>query len=253
MSVGDPRIRDAFIELADTLVADYDLIDFLHVLTLRTVELLDVTACGLLVADHRGVLNLVAASSEQMRLLELFQLQNAEGPCLDSFNTQSPVQCPDLSKVGDRWPHFAPRAIETGYIAVQALPMRLRESTIGAVNLFNDTVGVLDPEAIALGQALADIATIGILQERAIRRQEEIVAQLQGALNSRVLIEQAKGVLAERLDVSVDHSFGLLRDYSRDGNHKLRDVAADVVGGRLHLTARPPRERGHKATDPDNP
>src|SRR5919198_1224278 len=148
MSAGDQRIREAFVELADTLVADYDVIDFLHVLTLRTTALLDVTACGVMVVDHRQALNLVAASSEQTRLLELFQLQNAEGPCFDSYNSQAPVQAPDLTEMIRRWPQFAPRAIEVGYAAVHALPMRLRETTIGAVNLFSDAVGSLSVESI---------------------------------------------------------------------------------------------------------
>ena len=249
MTVSDRRTRDAFVELTDTLVADYDVIDFLHMVSLRSVELLGVTACGLLVADHRQILNLVAASSEQTRLLELFQVQNAEGPCLDCYNSRAPVQCPDLGEAVERWPLFAPKAIETGYAAVQALPMRLRDSTIGVVNLFSDTAGGLDAEAIALGQALADVATIGILQERAIRRQEEIVTQLQSALNSRVLIEQAKGVLAERLGVSVDDAFTLLRGHSRNGNLKLRDVAAEVVSGGLSITAPSPRSPETGAPD----
>lgn len=237
MSVSEGRMRDTFVELADTLVADYDVIDFLHMLALRAVELLDVTACGLLVADHHQNLGLVAASSEQTRLLELFQLQNSEGPCLDCYTSQAPVECADLTQVAERWPRFAPRAVETGYVAVQALPMRLRDTTIGAMNLFTEAVGSLEPDAIALGQALADVATIGILHERAQRRQEEVVTQLQSALNSRVLIEQAKGVLAERLGSSVDEAFGLLREYSRMRNRKLRNVAAEVIDGRLELDA----------------
>jgi hypothetical protein len=248
MSTSDQQIRDTFIDLADTLVADYDVIEFLHTLALRTVELLDVTACGLLVVDHHDFLNMVAASSEQTRLLELFQLQNSEGPCLDSFNVREPVQCPDLSQVVERWPRFAPRAIEVGFAAVHALPMRLRDTTIGAMNLFSDSAGALAPEAIALGQALADVATIGILHERALRRQEDVVAQLQGALNSRVMIEQAKGVLAERLGISVDEAFGLIRAHSRERNQKLRDVAADVVNGTLAIAA-----LSRRAPEPDTP
>lgn len=251
MTVSEGRMRDTFVELADTLVADYDVIDFLHMLALRAVELLDVTACGLLVADHHQKLNLVAASSEQTRLLELFQLQNSQGPCLDCYSSQAPVLCADLTQVAQRWPQFAPRAIATGFAAVQALPLRLRDTTIGAMNLFTDVAGVLAPEAIALGQALADVATIGILQERALRRQEEIVTQLQNALNSRVLIEQAKGVLAERLGSSVDEAFGLLRDYARTNNRKLRDVAAAVIDGRLPLTALPFRQRRPVTPDRD--
>jgi hypothetical protein len=233
MSTTDRRVRDAFVELADTLVADYDVIDFLDTLALRTVDLLDVTACGLLLVDHHQILNLVAASSEQTRLLELFQLQNSEGPCLECYTSGAPVQCPDLTEVGQRWPLFAPAAVDTGYLAVQALPMRLRDTTIGALNLFSDVSGALDPEAVAIGQALADVATIGILHERALRRQEEIAGQLQSALNSRILIEQAKGVLAERLGISVDNAFTSLRDYARSGNRKLRDVALAVIDGSL--------------------
>ena len=251
MRVSEGLVRDAFVELADTLVADYDVIDFLHMLALRAVEVLDVTACGLLVADHHQALNLVAASSEQTRLLELFQLQNSEGPCLDCYSSQAPVQCADLTQFAQRWPQFAPRAIETGYAAVQALPMRLRDTTIGAMNLFTDVIGFLEPEAIALGQALADVATIGILHERALRRREEVVTQLQSALNSRVLIEQAKGVLAERLGSTVDEAFGLMRDYARTRNRKLRNVAAEVIDGRLHIAAPPSRPRRPVTPDRD--
>jgi transcriptional regulator with GAF, ATPase, and Fis domain len=247
MSTTDQRVRETFVQLADTLVADYDVIDFLDMLALRAVDLLDVTACGLVLVDHHQVLNLVAASSEQTRLLELFQLQNSEGPCLDCYTSGVPVQCADLAQVAERWPLFAAAAIETGYTSVQALPMRLRDSTIGAMNLFSAESGTLDAEAIAIGQALADVATIGILHERALRRQEEIAGQLQGALNSRILIEQAKGVLAERLGISVDEAFTALRAYARSGNHKLRDVATSVIDGSLDATAvrgRAPMARG---------
>jgi transcriptional regulator with GAF, ATPase, and Fis domain len=240
MSSIDRRARDTFIELADTLVADYDVIDFLDMLARRAVDLLGVTACGLLLVDHHQVLNLIAASSEQTRLLELFQLQNSEGPCLDCYHTGMPVHSPDLAEVEERWPLFAPAAIDTGYAAVQALPMRLRDATIGAMNLFSATPGALDSEAVALGQALADVATIGILHERAVRQHEVVAGQLQAALNSRILIEQAKGVMAERLSISVDDAFSALRGYARAGNHKLRDIASAVIDGSLDITALPP-------------
>jgi transcriptional regulator with GAF, ATPase, and Fis domain len=240
MSTIDRRARDTFVELADTLVADYDVIDFLDMLARRAVDLLGVTACGLLLVDHHQVLNLVAASSEQTRLLELFQLQNSEGPCLDCYHTGMPVHSSDLAEVEERWPLFAPAAIDTGYAAVQALPMRLRDATIGAMNLFSAAPGALDPEAIALGQALADVATIGILHERAVRQHEVVTGQLQAALNTRILIEQAKGVLAERLSISVDDAFTALRGHARAGNHKLRDVATAVIDGSLDITALPP-------------
>lgn len=240
MTATDRRARDTFVELADTLVADYDVIDFLDTLAGRVVDLLGVTACGLLLVDHHQALNLVAASSEQARLLELFQLQNSEGPCLECYRAGTPVQCPDLTRVGQRWPRFARAALDTGYTAVHALPMRLRNEVIGAMNLFSATPGALDTEAVALGQALADVATIGILHERAVRRHEVITEQLQAALNSRILIEQAKGVLAEQLNVSVDDAFAVLRAHARAGNRKLREVAFAVIDGTLDLTAPPP-------------
>jgi transcriptional regulator with GAF, ATPase, and Fis domain len=242
MSAIDRHIRETFVELTDTLVADYDVIDFLDVLARKVVDLLGVTACGLVLADTRGTLNLVAASSEESRLLELFQLQSSEGPCLESYRTGTPVQCRDLTAEADRWPHFAPAAQASGFVAVQALPMRLRATVIGAMNLFNAEPGALEPDTVAVAQSFADVATIGILHERAVRHHEIVTEQLQTALNSRVLIEQAKGVLAERLGISVEDAFPVLRTYARSGNHKLREVASAVVEGRLHIQ-RPRQDR----------
>ncbi|WP_460364799.1 ANTAR domain-containing protein [Actinocorallia lasiicapitis] len=217
------------MELADTLVADYDVIDFLGSLALRVVELLDVTACGVLVADHHGSLNLLSASSEQTRLLELFQLQSAQGPCLDAYRSGVAVHCADLRDATERWPLFAAAAVESGFRAVHALPMRLREEVIGAMNLFSAEPGPLGPDELELGQALADVATIGILHERMIRRTEEVVNQLQGALNSRILIEQAKGALAQRHGLTVNEAFELLRSHSRRTNTKITEIARAIV------------------------
>jgi transcriptional regulator with GAF, ATPase, and Fis domain len=239
----DRRVREVFVELADTLVADYDVIAFLETLAHRVVELLDVTACGLLLVDHHEGLNMVAASSEQSRLVELFELQNAEGPCLDCYRTGQPVQCPDLA-VDARWPRFTPTARRSGYVAVDALPMRLREATVGAMNVFSATPGALETEAVELAQALADVATIGILHERATRRHEMVTEQLETALNTRILIEQAKGVVAERQRASVEEAFTALRDHARSHNAKLRDVAAAVISGGLDIRVpRPPARR----------
>ena len=237
MSASDRRVRDAFVEMADTLVAGFDVIDFLEMLARRAVDLLGVTACGLLLVDHHGTLNLVAASTERARLLELFQLQNSEGPVLECFDRGQPVQCPDLAQAGTRWPRFARAARDGGFRAVHALPMRLRAETIGAMNLFSADAGALDPEAVEVGQALADVATIGILHERAARRREVITEQLQAALKSRVLIEQAKGALAAGLQISVDEAFAELRKYARDNNYKLRDIAEAVVVRGLDISA----------------
>jgi hypothetical protein len=188
-----------------------------------------------MLADHAGVLNLVAASSEEARLVELAQLQGAEGPCMDAYLTGTSVQQTNLSGPQQPWPTFAAAAWAAGFAAVHALPMRLRAETLGAVNLFSDVPGPLDGDTVALGQALADAATIGILHQRAVARHELVAEQLQTALNSRIVIEQAKGFLAERLAVSVDTAFSLLRGYARDHNRKLTAVAADIVEGRLQV------------------
>ena len=235
MAATDRRVREAFIELTDTLVSDFDIIDFLERLAVRCAELLGVSACGVMLADQAGALNLAAASTEQARLVGLAQLQAREGPGLDAYRLGGPVQQADLGGPGQPWPTFARAAREAGFAAVHALPMRLREETLGAVNLFSGSPGTLDEDTVALAQALADAATIGILHQRTVARHELVAEQLQAALDSRVLIEQAKGFLAERLGISVDMAFGLLRGYARDHNRKLTAVAADVVEGRLQV------------------
>jgi GAF domain-containing protein len=224
-----------FVELTDTMVADFDIIDFLHVLTSRSVELLDVSATGLLLADPRGELRVVAASSEAARLLELFQLQSDRGPCLDCFRSGQPVAAADLG--GDqRWPQFAAAARQAGFSAVQALPMRLRDQVIGALNLFRATAGPFDADAMHIGQALADVATISLLNERSMRRSDTLNEQLQTALNSRIIIEQAKGKLAERLGIDVDTAFTLLREQARNRNQRLSDLARAFVDGTQAIT-----------------
>jgi len=239
MSASDRRVREVFIELSDTLVDDFDVIEFLDRLAAHCSELLGVSACGILLADHHGALNLVAASTEQARLVELTQLQNLQGPCFDAFSTGHPVQHPDLRTARGRWPRFTTAAVSAGYLSVQALPMRLRNTVLGAVNLFSETTGELDTDTITLGQALADAATIGIVHQRALARQEVVTEQLQTALNSRILIEQAKGFLSHSLDLGVDEAFALLRSYARANNRRLTEVADDVVQAKLTLAPTP--------------
>jgi transcriptional regulator with GAF, ATPase, and Fis domain len=230
-------LSDTFVELTDTMVADFDLIDFLHVLTDRSAQLLDVSAAGLLLADPRGELRVVAASSEAARLLELFQLQSDQGPCLECFRSGRAVTSGDLAAEAARWPRFAPAARDAGFAAVQALPMRLRDQVIGALNLFRATPGTFDPADIRVGQAMADVATISLLQERSMRRSDTLNEQLQTALNSRVVIEQAKGKLAERLGLDMSQAFGLLRDHARARNLRLSDLAQAFVDGSEPLTS----------------
>jgi len=228
------QLADVFVEMADTLVDDFDVIDFLHVLTERCVQLLGVSAAGLLLTDQQDRLQVVAASSERTRVLELFQLQTDQGPCVDCFRTGQPVSVTDLPSAG-RWPRFTAAAAEVGFAAVHALPMRLRAEVIGALNLFDTNPGAMDRDKLRIGQALADVATIGLLQQRAIHRRDVLTEQLQTALNSRILIEQAKGVLAERLHVDLADAFTLLRSGSRSHNRRLSDLAQAIVDGTEQL------------------
>ena len=226
----DIQLADVFVEMADTLVADFDVIDFMQVLTERCVQSLDVSAAGLLLTDQQGTLQVIAASSERTRLLELFQLQTDQGPCVDCFRSGTPVSVPDLRSAG-RWPRFTAAAAEVGYAAVHALPMRLRTEVIGALNLFDTNPGALGEDKLRMGQALADVATIGLLQQRAIHRRDTVTEQLQTALNSRILIEQAKGVLAERLGLDVADAFAVLRNGARSHNRRLSELAQAIVDG----------------------
>jgi GAF domain-containing protein len=233
----EQRLAGVFVELADTLVADFDVIDFLHTLTERSVELLHADAAGLILADPQGQLQVLASTTDQARVLELFELQNSQGPCLDCFRTGRPVVNVDLVEVAARWPRFEAATTAAGFRSVHALPLRLRGQVIGAMNLFCQDRSSLSDDDVSLGQALADVATIGLLQERTVRHGEIVAEQLQGALNSRILIEQAKGVLAERSGVDVDEAFALLRAYARSNGTQLSAVAAAVISGSVTVTA----------------
>jgi transcriptional regulator with GAF, ATPase, and Fis domain len=234
----DERLAQTFVELADTLVANFDLMEFLHTLTERCVQLLDADAAGLLLADGRGALRLVAASTDQAQVIELFQLQADEGPCLDCYRNGQIVGVTDLrsAEATRRWPGFAAAAAELGFGGVHAIPMRLREQIIGTLNLFHPAARGPDPVTARVARSLVDVATIGLLQERALRHQEILTEQLQTALNSRVLIEQAKGILAERHGCDPERAFTVLRRYARDHNHLLTELARDVISGTVRIT-----------------
>ena len=227
-----------FVELADTLVDHFDVVELLTLLTDRCVELLDVAAAGLMLVAPEGDLRVVASSSEEMRLVELFELQSQEGPCLDCYRTGEPVLNQNLARDYGRWPRFGPVALEAGFRSVHAVPMRLRGVTIGALNLFRDHEGVLEEADVIAAQALADVATIAILQHRAAIQDHIVLDQLNHALNSRILIEQAKGVLAERTHLDMNAAFTWLRNHARNHNLLLVDVAQSVIDGTV-APARP--------------
>jgi GAF domain-containing protein len=222
-----------FVELADTLVDDFDVVELLSRLADRCVDVLDVAAAGLMLAAPDGELRVMASSSEAMRLLELFELQSQEGPCLDCYRTGEPVLNQDLATVNGRWPRFAAEALDAGFHSVHALPMRLRGTVIGALNLFHAGAGVMRQADVEAAQALADVATIAILQHRAVLEAQMVNEQLQNALNSRIVIEQAKGMVGERAGLSMEQAFVALRQHARNHNLRLADVAEQIIRGSL--------------------
>ena len=246
-TISPERLARIFVEVADTLVSEFDLVDFLHMLVTRAAGLIEDATVGLLVTDQHDELRFVAASDESTRLLELFQVKSREGPCMDAYRTGVPVVEVDLRRATARWPLFAPHATRAGYRSVHAFPLRLRTDVIGAMNVFGCAPGlVLSAADVQILQALTDLAAISLLQERSIRRGEVLTGQLQGALNSRITIEQAKGRLAQVHAITADQAFILLRSYARQGNLRLIDVATTVVTDLDRLpglaVARPPEE-----------
>ncbi len=219
------------VELADTLVDDFDIVDSLTTLADRCVEVLDISAAGIMLVAPEGDLRVMSSSSDAMRVVELFELQAQQGPCLDCYRTGQPVVNQDLAAANGRWPRFAAEAIAAGFHSVHALPMRLRGTVLGALNLFHLETGEMRPADVDAAQALADVATIALLQQRAALEAQVINEQLNHALNSRIVIEQAKGVIAERLTCDMDQAYQALRWYARDHNIRLRGLAASVVAG----------------------
>jgi hypothetical protein len=225
----EARLLEAFVDLADTLVEDYDVVEVLHELVESCVDLLDATAAGLVLIDQHGGLRLMASTSEDAARLELFQLRHDEGPCVDCVRTGEPVSVAVLATATERWPRFVPEAGE--FRSVHAVPLRLRKQIIGALNLFGG--GAMDPRDLRVARALADTVTIGILQERAIRRGEVLSEQLQTALDNRITIEQAKGLLAHAGDVDMNEAFRRLRFYGRATSTRLSEIAHHLVTGTL--------------------
>jgi GAF domain-containing protein len=235
-SVGrEAQMARTFVELADTMVKDFDLVEMTQMLVERCVMLFGATAAGLLLADADGTLGVVSSSSDQLRTVELFELQSREGPCLDCYQTGQPVINQDLAEANRRWPRFAPVALAAGFRSVHALPVRLRHQVVGALNLFRNSPGMLDELDVAVAQAFADATAIAILQQRVLHDAKLLAHQLQAALDSRILIEQAKGMVAERGRLSISEAFTYIRRYARDHNQQLTGVCLAVTEGSLTL------------------
>jgi GAF domain-containing protein len=224
--------------MADTLVDDYDVVDLLTGLADRCVHLLGVAAAGVMLASPAGELRLVASSSEAMRVLEVFELQAQEGPCLDAYRTGQRVEHENMRAGAGRWPRFATVALEAGFQSAFALPLRLRDMTIGAMNLFHVEQTPMDERDVVVARAFADLAAISVLQHRGVTETQRINEQLSGALSSRAVIEQAKGVISVLDAVDLAEAFNRLRNYARDQRLRLTDVAQATVDGTLDLTRR---------------
>jgi hypothetical protein len=229
----EAQISQLFVELADTLVDDFDVAALLHRLAESCVELLQVDAAGLMLANGRGGLGLIAWSPDSIEKLELFELQSDEGPCLDTYRSGRANVNVNVLAAQQRWPRFTAAALASHMRSTHALPLRLRGDRIGAMNLFSTTDRALSAEDIVLGQALADVATIGLLQQRAIRERSILADQLQVALNTRILVEQAKGMLAERTGLTPAETFTHLRRYARNSGQPLQVVAQRIIDGDL--------------------
>jgi GAF domain-containing protein len=229
------RVSAAFVKIADTLVADYDVFDLLHTLVDESVGILDAAAAGLVLVDPAGDLQVMASTSEESQLVEVLQLEAGAGPCVDCYRTGAVVAIDDIEAQGDRWPLFQSSALSQGFRSLHAVPMRLRNRTIGALNLFGHETGALPADDAAIAQAFADVATITLLQERAARETALVNEQLQRALNSRILIEQAKGVIAHTSNVDMNAAFSLLRGYARAHNQTPPQTADKDINRRVTL------------------
>jgi GAF domain-containing protein len=248
----------SLVEMADTLVDDYDVIDLLTGLADKCVSLLGVSAAGVMLASPEGTLGLAASSSEAMRLLELFELQAQEGPCLDAFRTGEPTRHEDLEAPPVRWPSFSAAALDGGFRSASALPLRLREATIGALNLLSASRSPMAEGDVIVARAFADLAALSVVQHRASAQVQLLNEQLTAALSSRIVIEQAKGVISERAGVPLAEAFSRLRGYARNRNLRLTDVAQAAVDGTLDPLAwavpparRPPGRAGGRKAAPD--
>jgi transcriptional regulator with GAF, ATPase, and Fis domain len=223
------QVAEVLVGVADTLVGDFDVVEFLEMVARHSASVSNAASAGVLLADARGQLQFMAASKESVKLLELFQIQNQEGPCLECFYAGSAVVNTDLARAGERWPLFAPRAVASGFLSVHAFPLRHRRNVIGALNLFSTNIGRLDPDDVKIIQALADLATIGLLKERGSRNPDWEAKRLEEALKVRVTIEQAQGVLAERHGIDADGAYELMRRYARRHNLLLSQAAHALV------------------------
>jgi GAF domain-containing protein len=231
----ETRIVETFATLADTLVDSYDVVELLQTLVETCADVLDVDAAGIMLANAWGELEVIASTSETSRLMEVLQLDAEAGPCMTTFTTGQPVACPDIADAPAEWAAFSAGALALGVRSAHAVPLRLRATVIGTLNLFGTAPGTLSAPDLRIARAMADVATIGILHERTLREHEVVQAQLQRAIVSREVIEQAKGVVSHVRSVSIEDAFGIIRAHAVASGERLSDVAQAIVDRTLRL------------------
>jgi GAF domain-containing protein len=229
----EARVNAAFVAVADTLTKDFDVVDLLHTLVEQCTEILDTTAGGLMLVDGDGELQLMTSTSEGADLVEVMQIAAADGPCIECFRTGVAVSVPNIQGIDGKWPEFTKAAVQSGFHSAHATPLKLRGTVIGTMNLFAEKPEALNDRDAALAQALADVATIGILQERLVREGNILAEQLHAALDSRIVIEQAKGMISASLNIEMDAAFAVLRGHARNNNLTIRYVAEEISNRRL--------------------
>jgi transcriptional regulator with GAF, ATPase, and Fis domain len=225
----EAQLLSAFVTLADSLVAGFDTIDLLQALVEKCTQLFDAADAGIILANTSNELEVLASTSERSRLIGLLQLGAGQGPCVEAYTSGQVVSVPDIRSAANRWPVFAEQALESGYSSVHAIPLRLRDASLGSLNLFREDTGVLNEIDAVAAQALADVATISLLQERALRETDVAREQLQRALDSRVVIEQAKGVISYTHDLDMDAAFKMIREHARSHQIRLVDLSHSIV------------------------
>lgn len=235
----EAEIATTLIRLADTIVDGFDRYELLHDLSVSCARLLDADAAGVSIADGRR-LQFVVATSEDMATVERFQADHRQGPCFDAYLTGQHVSTPDLRATARRWPRWTRQALALGFAAADAFPLRLGEQTVGALDVYATQTRTLSPDDVALGAAFAHMAAIGLVHEQAIAEHRNVQAQLQHALDNRISIEQAKGIVAERLQIPVSQAFDLIRRFSRSHNVKVVKTSRQIVNGELTF---PPDQR----------
>lgn len=235
MSKREDQLLQTVGTLADSLVDNFDIVDLLQLLVDECASIFDATAAGILLVSPSGELEVIVSTSERSEFVGLMQVRAGQGPCVEAIQTGQVVSVEDLRHIAERWPKFAEDARKSGFSSLHAIPMRLRDSVIGSLNLFRDRVGELNPADATAAKTLADIATISILQQRIVEESVIAQGQLQRALDSRVLIEQAKGYIAQSHNLDMDSAFQRIRAHARSTQTRLSVVAADITAGRLVL------------------